>query len=236
MTSVLDLVDAHVAYGPFKALFGVDLSIDKGEAVALLGANGAGKSTVARAVSGLVPLSEGRLVLNGDDMTGAAAWRIRRAGVLQVPEGRGIFGSLSVEENLNIGLLMEPRARRRELLREAFDRFELLAERRSQRAGTLSGGQQRLLALAVALIDPPTLLVADELSLGLAPGILDEIYASLAELKRQGTSLLIIEQQTGRALDMADRAVVLSRGVVAYDGDPSDAASVAGAMLGPASS
>ena len=236
MTSVLDLVDAHVAYGPFKALFGVDLSIDMGEAVALLGANGAGKSTVARAVSGLVPLSEGRLVLNGDDMTGAAAWRIRRAGVLQVPEGRGIFGSLSVEENLNIGLLMEPRARRRELLREAFDRFELLAERRSQRAGTLSGGQQRLLALAVALIDPPALLVADELSLGLAPGILDEIYASLAELKRQGTSLLIIEQQTGRALDMADRAVVLSGGLVAYDGDPSDAASVAGAMLGPASS
>ena len=236
MTSVLDLVDAHVAYGPFKALFGVDLSIDKGEAVALLGANGAGKSTVARVVSGLVPLSEGRLVLNGDDMTGAAAWRIRRAGVLQVPEGRGIFGSLSVEENLTIGLLMEPRARRRELLREAFDRFELLAERRSQRAGTLSGGQQRLLALAVALIDPPALLVADELSLGLAPGILDEIYASLAELKRQGTSLLIIEQQTGRALDMADRAVVLSGGLVAYDGDPSDAASVAGAMLGPASS
>ena len=236
MTSVLDLVDAHVAYGPFKALFGVDLSIDKGEAVALLGANGAGKSTVARVVSGLVPLSEGRLVLNGDDMTGAAAWRIRRAGVLQVPEGRGIFGSLSVEENLNIGLLMEPRARRRELLREAFDRFELLAERRSQRAGTLSGGQQRLLALAVALIDPPALLVADELSLGLAPGILDEIYASLAEHKRQGTSLLIIEQQTGRALDMADRAVVLSGGLVAYDGDPSDAASVAGAMLGPASS
>ena len=236
MTSVLDLVDAHVAYGPFKALFGVDLSIDMGEAVALLGANGAGKSTVARAVSGLVPLSEGRLVLNGDDMTGAAAWRIRRAGVLQVPEGRGIFGSLSVEENLTIGLLMEPRARRRELLRDAFDRFELLAERRSQRAGTLSGGQQRLLALAVALIDPPTLLVADELSLGLAPGILDEIYASLAELKRQGTSLLIIEQQTGRALDMADRAVVLSGGLVAYDGDPSDAASVAGAMLGPASS
>ena len=142
MTSVLDLVDAHVAYGPFKALFGVDLSIDMGEAVALLGANGAGKSTVARVVSGLVPLSEGRLVLNGDDMTGAAAWRIRRAGVLQVPEGRGIFGSLSVEENLTIGLLMEPRARRRELLRDAFDRFELLAERRSQRAGTLSGGQQ----------------------------------------------------------------------------------------------
>ena len=236
MTSVLNLVDAHVAYGPFKALFGVDLSIDKGEAVALLGANGAGKSTVARVVSGLVPLSEGRLVLNGDDMTGAAAWRIRRAGVLQVPEGRGIFGSLSVEENLTIGLLMEPRARRRELLRDAFDRFELLAERRSQRAGTLSGGQQRLLALAVALIDPPALLVADELSLGLAPGILDEIYASLAELKRQGTSLLIIEQQTGRALDMADRAVVLSGGLVAYDGDPSDAASVAGAMLGPASS
>ena len=236
MTSVLDLVDAHVAYGPFKALFGVDLSIDMGEAVALLGANGAGKSTVARVVSGLVPLSEGRLVLNGDDMTGAAAWRIRRAGVLQVPEGRGIFGSLSVEENLNIGLLMEPRARRRELLREAFDRFELLAERRSQRAGTLSGGQQRLLALAVALIDPPALLVADELWRGRAPGILDEIYASLAELKRQGTSLLIIEQQTGRALDMADRAVVLSGGLVAYDGDPSDAASVAGAMLGPASS
>ena len=169
-------------------------------------------------------------------MTGAAAWRIRRAGVLQVPEGRGIFGSLSVEENLTIGLLMEPRARRRELLREAFDRFELLAERRSQRAGTLSGGQQRLLALAVALIDPPALLVADELSLGLAPGILDEIYASLAELKRQGTSLLIIEQQTERALDMADRAVVLSRGLVAYDGEPSDAVAVAGAMLGPASS
>lgn len=235
MTTVLELRDAHVAYGPFKALFGVDLTVHHGEAVALLGANGAGKSTVARAVSGLVPLSGGRLLLRGDDMTGAAAWRIRRAGVLHVPEGRGIFGSLSVEENLTIGLLLEKRSRRRVLLKEAFDRFDLLSERRGQRAGTLSGGQQRLLALAAALIDPPSMLIADELSLGLAPGVLNDIYDSLAELKRQGTALLIIEQQTERALRMADRAVVLSHGRVVYDGDPGDADAVAMSMLGSSS-
>lgn len=232
MSPILELSNAHVAYGPFKALFGVDVAVGDKEVVALLGANGAGKSTVARAVSGLVPLSSGQLLIDGVDMTGAATWRLRRAGIVQVPEGRGVFGSLSVEDNLKVSLLLEPRKRRRALLDEAFDRFSLLRDRRTQRAGTLSGGQQRLLALAAALIDPPRLLVADELSLGLAPNVLDEIYGSLGELRRSGTSLLVIEQQTARVLTLADRAIVLSHGRVTYDGDPTDGAAVAGALLG----
>jgi branched-chain amino acid transport system ATP-binding protein len=232
VSAFLELRDADVRYGPFRALFGVTFAIEPGEVVALLGANGAGKSSVARAISGLVGLERGQLLLDGQDLTGAPAWRLRRAGVLQVPEGRGVFASLSVEENLRIGLLLEGRRRRRALLEQAFERFPLLADRRGQRASTLSGGQQRLLALAVALVDPPKLLVADELSLGLAPGILDEIYASLGELSAAGTALLVIEQQTARVLSVADRAIVLSHGRVAFDGLPSAREAIDVAMLG----
>ena len=225
MTRALELEGLCASYGPFRALFDVDLSIEPGTTLALLGANGAGKSTVARVVSGLVPLSAGKMRIDGADALGWSAVRIRRAGVLHVPEGRGIFSSLSVEQNLTLALATESRARRRALVNAAYERFAILGPRRSQRAGTLSGGQQRLLSLAAALVDPPKLLVADEISLGLAPNVLDEVYAALGDLSVAGTTLLLIEQQTQRALAAADVAAVLVHGRVIFCGRPDQAAS-----------
>lgn len=227
MTAALELQGVGASYGPFRALFDVDLSLAPGRTLALLGANGAGKSTIARVVSGLVPVSTGVLRIGGADATRWSTVRIRRAGVLHVPEGRGIFSSLSVEQNLTLALATESRRRRRALIGEAFERFTILGDRRGQRAGTLSGGQQRLLSLAAALVDPPNLLVADEISLGLAPGVLDEVYAALDDLAAAGSALVLIEQQTDRAVAFADDAAVLVHGRIVFSGPPDEAAQVA---------
>jgi len=169
MTAILSMEKVDAAYGPFRALYEVDLEVGEGTAVGLLGQNGAGKSTIARVASGLVPITSGTLSIDGRRIRRAHAEQIRRLGVLHIPEGRGVFSSLSVEENLRVALLAQPRARRKELLEAVYERFEMLADRRRARAGTLSGGQQRLLSLAPAFVAPPRLLIADELSLGLAP-------------------------------------------------------------------
>jgi branched-chain amino acid transport system ATP-binding protein len=211
--------DVSAAYGPYRALFGVSFAVAAGAAVALLGPNGAGKSTVARTVSGLVVPSAGRVLVAGRDVTGQPPWRIARAGLAHVPEGRAVFADLSVEENLVLSF--GRRAGRRRVapsLEEAFTRFPVLGDRRHQRAGTLSGGQQRLLSLAKVLVVPPKLLVADELSLGLAPGVVEDVYRGLDELHRAGTALLVVEQQVERALSLATDAVVLEHGTVAYAG------------------
>ena len=226
MTWALELDSVGAAYGPFRALFDIDLSLAPGRTLAILGANGSGKSTIARVVSGLVPASTGSVRIGGIDATGWSTVRIRRAGVLHVPEGRGIFASLSVEQNLTLSLATESRRRRRARVGEAFERFAILGERRGHRAGTLSGGQQRLLSLATALIDPPRLLVADEISLGLAPGVLDEVYVALGEMTAVGTALVLIEQQTDRAVGFADEAAVLVHGRIVFRGAPSEAAAV----------
>lgn len=162
--------------------------------------------------------------LDGRDVTGSSTVRLRRSGVLHVPEGRGIFSTLSVEQNLRLALATNPRRRREQLVDEACARFAILGERRGQRAGTLSGGQQRLLSLAAALVDPPRLLVADEISLGLAPNVLDEVYAALEDLAARGSALVLIEQQTSRVLTIADAALVLVHGRVAFAGLPEAAA------------
>lgn len=219
MDAALEVEDVSAAYGPYRALFGVSFTVPDGGAVALIGPNGAGKSTVARTVSGLVAATEGRVRLAGRDVTGWPAWRIARAGMAHVPEGRAVFASLSVEEQLV--LVFRRRAGKaavERLLARAYERFPILGERRHQRAGTLSGGQQRLLSLATVLVAPPKVLVADELSLGLAPVVVDDVYAGLAELRDAGTALLLVEQQVGRVLSLAQRAVVLEHGAVAYDG------------------
>ena len=234
MSEALALRAVSAGYGPFKAIFDVSFSVAPGEVIALLGPNGAGKSTVARVASGLVPVTSGEVLIDGEEVTGRPANQIRRRGLLHVPEGRGVFGSLSVEENLKVAFLAQPRSIRRQCLAEAFARFPLLKERQSQRASTLSGGQQRLLSLAGALVAPPTVLVADELSLGLAPNVLDEIYGSLAELASRGTALVVIEQQIDRALALADRAVVISHGRIAYAGPAAEATAAAADHLGRA--
>lgn len=221
---VLNLDKVCAAYGPYRALFDVSFSVPAGGVVALLGSNGAGKSTVARTITGLVPATGGHVTLCGQNVTGKAAWRIARAGVAHVVEGRGVFSGLTVEENLT--LVFRQRAGRAQVaksLAKAYDAFPVLGERRKQAAGTLSGGQQRILSLAKVLVVPPRLLVADELSLGLAPVVVDAVYESLREINRQGTAVLAVEQQVDRVLDMAERAVVLEHGRVAYEGVPSGA-------------
>jgi len=213
------------SYSSYRALFGVSIAVPRGSAVALLGANGAGKSTLARVLTGLVPPTEGRIRFQGTDVTGWQAWRIARLGMAHVPEGRGIFASLSVEENLS--LFFRRRLGRSgvgQALDRAYGAFPILAERRRQQAGTLSGGQQRMLSLAKVLAAPPRLLVADELSLGLAPVVVDSVYESLAAIRAAGTSLLVVEQHVDRALALAERAVVLAKGAVAWEGEAAHAA------------
>jgi branched-chain amino acid transport system ATP-binding protein len=218
------------AYGPYRALFDVSFSISPGSIVALLGSNGAGKSTVSRVATGLLPSTQGRLHINNVDVTGQPAFRIARRGVSHVPEGRAVFSSLTVEENLTIAFRQRPgRKLAPDALRRAYDTYPVLGERRKQRAGTLSGGQQRLLSLAKVLVAPPQLLVADELCLGLAPLVVEAVYDGLRAMNEAGTTLLVVEQQVERVLDIAQHVLILEHGAIAYDGGPSDAL---GAMEG----
>jgi branched-chain amino acid transport system ATP-binding protein len=224
--------DVCAAYGPYRALFNVSFSVPAGGIVALVGSNGAGKSTVARTITGLVTASSGSVTLQGQDITKLPAFRIARLGMAHVVEGRGVFSSLTVEENLT--LAFRQRAGRK-LLKQNLDRaygaFSILGERRKQMAGTLSGGQQRLLSLAKVLVVPPKILVADELSLGLAPVVVDTVYDGLTEINRNGTALVVVEQQVNRVLNLASRAVVLDRGSVAYEGDPAGANEAVEALM-----
>lgn len=224
MSAVLDLAGISAGYGPFRALFDVSLHVDPGEAVALLGANGVGKTTVARVATGLIAPSAGTVRVNGADLTGAAPHRFARAGVAHAPEGRSVFATLSVEENLRLSF-RRSKGRRgvSAALDQAFAQFPALACRRTQVAGTLSGGEQRMLSMARVLVEAPRLLVADELSLGLAPIIVDEIYEELARLRSQGTALLIVEQHIAHALALCDRVVLLEHGTVAWEGTAAEA-------------
>jgi len=215
----LDLRDVSAAYGRFRALFGVSLSVPAGSVTALVGPNGAGKSTIARVATGLVPVTKGRIFFSGDDVTGLPTWRLVRLGVAHAPEGRSVFATLDVEDNLRLTFMRAlGRKGTSEALARAFERFPRLADRRRQLAGTLSGGEQRMLALARVLAVPPKLLVVDELSLGLAPRVVDDVYRALREIRDAGTSLLVIEQQLPRALELAEQLVVLRKGQVVEAG------------------
>jgi branched-chain amino acid transport system ATP-binding protein len=227
---VVDQVCA--AYGPYRALFGVSFTVRAAQIVALLGSNGAGKSTVARVVTGLLPVTNGRVFLAGSEATNLPAHALARGGVAHVPEGRGVFGRLTVEENLTISFHSRlGRSKVQSALEQAFLTFPILAERRHQRAGTLSGGQQRLLSLAKVLVAPPRLLVADELSLGLAPIVVDAVYEGLRQIHSRGTAIVVIEQQVERVLELASSAVVLEHGQVAFEGSAADARAAVGALL-----
>ena len=224
MTAALRLDDVHAGYGPFRALFGVSLSIAEGEAVALLGANGAGKTTVARLACGLIKPVDGSVFVGETDMSRARTFEFAKAGVAHAPEGRSVFASLSVEENLVLSFRQSRGASGvRGALEEAFDLFPNLGDRRTQLAGTLSGGEQRMLSMSRVLVERPKLLIADELSLGLAPIIVDEIYKLLVKIREAGTSLLIVEQHVTHALNLSDRVILLDHGRVAWEG-PSDEA------------
>lgn len=229
---LLELRGVEAGYGPFRALFGVSLSIPEGRVLALLGANGAGKTTVARVATGLVAPTAGEVLLEGVHIEGFRPYRIARLGVVHAPEGRSVFASLSVEENLVLTFRREfGRSGVGPALERAYELFPRLGERRKQVAGTLSGGEQRMLSLARVLVHPPRLLVADELSLGLAPIVVDEVYQTLETVRHAGTTLLIVEQYVGHALEIADEVAVLAKGQVAFQGPAGDSDDLAEWLL-----
>jgi branched-chain amino acid transport system ATP-binding protein len=218
---VLRLDDVHAGYGPFHALFGVSLTIHAAEALALIGPNGAGKTTVARVASGLLPPTAGRVEVSGQDFSRRPAQDFATAGIAHAPEGRSVFGTLNVEENLILPFRRQfGRTGVRAALDHAYELFPQLAQRRRQSAGSLSGGEQRMLTLARVLVLEPKLLIADELSLGLAPIITTEIYRVLERILTSGTALLVVEQHIDHALALAQQTVVLERGKVVLSGHP----------------
>jgi branched-chain amino acid transport system ATP-binding protein len=224
VSAVLELRSVSAGYGAFHALFDVSLAVGSGEAVALLGPNGVGKTTVARVATGLVVPTSGAVLVDGVELTGASPHRYVAAGVIHAPEGRSVFATLTVEENLALSFRRSRgRAGVPAALDHAFELFPRLGDRRRQLAGTLSGGEQRMLSMARVLVEEPKVLVADELSLGLAPIVIDEVYANLERLRAAGTSLLIVEQLVGHALALCDRVVLLDHGAVSWEGSPADA-------------
>jgi branched-chain amino acid transport system ATP-binding protein len=206
-----------VRYGAAQSLFDVSFDLAPRSAMAVLGSNGAGKSTLARALSGLVPSVGGKVTFDGRDITTTSPANIRRAGLVHLPEGRGVFPGLTVLENLRMATTTERRGRA-EALERAFELFPVLGSRRRQLAGTLSGGEQQMLSLARALMVSPKLVIADEMSLGLAPQLVDLVFESLGRARRSGVSVIMIEQFASRALAFADQAVILQRGSVTWAG------------------
>jgi branched-chain amino acid transport system ATP-binding protein len=210
-------------YGAVQILQGVSFDIRGHEIVSLLGGNGAGKTTTVRALSGLIPALSGRVRLEGRDVTALPAHERVGAGLVQVPEGRKVFPSLTVLENLELGAyLPKPKRRRRESLAQVMALFPILRERSRQAAGTLSGGEQQMLALARGLMALPRLLVLDEPSLGLAPRVVKEIFAAVQRIREEGVTVLLVEQNVPQALAISDRAFVLEEGRVAVSGTGSD--------------
>ncbi len=219
MVSLLSVQSLQVRYGPIEAVRGVDFEIREGDIVAFLGANGAGKSSTLNALVGLVPVASGTVKFNGDDITGWVPETLAPAGMTLSPEGRRVFGTLSVAENLRMGAYS---IKEKEAVAAAWDRvyslFPILYERRDQFAGTLSGGQQQMLAVGRALMCNPTLLLLDEPSLGLAPKIIGQVFDLIAKLHEQGVTLALVEQNVSMALEIADRGYVFANGkIVASD-------------------
>ena len=211
---MLELRGIRVAYGGVEVVRGVDLELAQGEVLGMIGPNGAGKTTIVRALCGLVPTTGGAAILNGGPLIGLAPEQIARRGVALVPEGRQIFKTLTVAENLQLGARGESGA----LMERTLERFPILRERTSQRADRLSGGEQQQLAIARALVGEPRLLILDEPSLGLAPKMIDAVYELLQSLREQGMTMLLVEQNAARTIAFADRCLVLSGGEVRAGG------------------
>ena len=223
---MLTLENVNVFYGGIHALRSVSLTVQSGEVVTLIGSNGAGKSTTLRAITGLVTPASGRVVFEGKDITGLPAHQLVARGISMAPEGRGIFANLTVLENLEMGAyLVKDRAQITRDIERGFTLFPRLRERAKQRAGTLSGGEQQMLAIARALMSHPKLLLLDEPSLGLAPIVCHTIFATIDEIKAAGTTVLLVEQNANAALKHSDRGYVLETGAVVLDGAAAEIAS-----------
>ena len=217
--ALLEVKDLYVSYGAIRAIHGVSFHVDEGEVVTLIGANGAGKSTTLQTISGLLPVDDGDILYEGESIIGIEASRIVRKGIIHVPEGRRIFSPLTVRENLEMGAFS--RSDKDEIeqsMENAFRLFPRLKERLEQTGGTLSGGEQQMLAVARALMAKPKLLLMDEPSMGLAPILVEEIFDIIQEIRQQGVTILLVEQNAHMALSVADRGYVLETGTVELEG------------------
>jgi branched-chain amino acid transport system ATP-binding protein len=215
---ILDIEDLHAGYRRLEILHGLSLHVDRGEIVSLIGANGAGKTTTLRAVAGLIGTTGGRIVFDGRDVAGSRADTIVRAGLVHVAQDRALFGDLQVAENLEMGAYTQPRSTIGSSLDQVFDLFPILAARRTQRANTMSGGQQQMLAIGRALMARPKCLTLDEPSVGLAPNLVAQVLAAIKKIRESGVTVLIVEQNASQALAISDRAYVIESGSIVLEG------------------
>jgi branched-chain amino acid transport system ATP-binding protein len=217
---LLELKGLQVAYGGFHAVKGIDLTVASGELVCLIGANGAGKTTTLKGITGLQPIKSGKIHYAGEDITGKPAFQLVRKGLSMVPEGRGVFGALTIEENLAMGAYArDDRAAIRDDVERVFALFPRLKERRKQTAGTLSGGEQQMLAMARALMSRPKLLLLDEPSMGLAPLMVQKVFETVLAVSKEGVTILLIEQNAKLALEVSGRGYVMESGEITLHGD-----------------
>lgn len=233
---MLEVKDLVVSYGAIKALKGISFEVNQGEIITLIGSNGAGKTTTLHSLSNLIKKVSGSIVFEGTDITNLSADKIVEMGLIQVPEGRRVFANMSVKENLEMGAyLRKDKTQIKKDMEECYQLFPRLKERLSQMAGTLSGGEQQMLAMARALMSKPKLLLLDEPSMGLAPILVDEIFDIIKKISSTGTTILLVEQNAFKALSIANRAYILETGSIAKTGNASDLAkddSVIKAYLG----
>ncbi|HEX8739395.1 MAG TPA: ABC transporter ATP-binding protein [Casimicrobiaceae bacterium] len=217
---LLALERVAVSYGGIRAVKGIDVAVRRGELVCLIGANGAGKTTTLKGICGLLPLKSGRIHYDGRDVTGMRSFRLVRRGLVMVPEGRGMFGALTIEENLAMGAyIRDDRAAIRDDVERVFTLFPRLKERRRQTAGTLSGGEQQMLAMGRALMSRPRLLLLDEPSMGLAPLMVQKVFETIIAVSKEGVTILLIEQNAKLALEIADRGYVMESGEITLEGE-----------------
>lgn len=217
---MLDIKDLQVSYGGIRAVRNINLHVKTGELISLIGANGAGKSTTLRAICGLVPVAGGDIIYQGKSIKGQPSFQMVRKGLVMVPEGRGIFGQLTIEENLNIGAYTRTdTAQIKADKDQVFQLFPRLAERRTQSAGTLSGGEQQMLAMGRAILSKPELLLLDEPSMGLAPIMVDKVFEVIQMIAKQGVTILLIEQNAKLALELSDRGYVMESGEITLNGN-----------------
>ena len=222
MSEMLKVSDLHVYYGSIHAVKGVSFEVHEGEVVTLIGANGAGKSTILNTVSGLLHPRSGSILFHGKDLHGVPAHKLVGMGLAQVPEGRHVFLQMTVQENLEMGAFSQPSSGIEADLESVYQRFPRLLERRKQIAGTLSGGEQQMLAVGRALMAKPKMILMDEPSMGLSPLLVKEIFAIVQEVNKQGITILLVEQNAKMALAISDRAYVLETGNISIEGNAAD--------------
>lgn len=219
---ILTVNDLHAGYRKLEILHGLNLHVGEGEIVSLIGANGAGKTTTLRALAGILSPSKGTIQFEGRDMGSLRADQIVKAGLVHVPQDRALFGNLNVAENLEMGAYTQPHASIKGSLDEVFDLFPILAERRAQRADTMSGGQQQMLAIGRAMMARPRCLTLDEPSVGLAPNLANQVLAAISAIRETGVSVLVVEQNAKQALGISDRAYVIENGSIVLEGTGGD--------------